>query len=263
MRIRFSICLLFFLLSPEVFSEASLNYTVLRVLSHEIEDSTQGLEVHDDVLAESTGGFGRSKLRLKALDGMRLLGEVDLPKHHFGEGVTRVDNRWIQLTWRNGVAHVYDLNLREQAQWRFEGEGWCLCFNGGQIVMSDGSSKLQRRDPQSFELLGRVEVKFGGKPLHRLNELECVAGLVLANVWLTDVVVLIDPRSGEVLGYWDFSDLRMRFQKPPAWNPREDVLNGIAYKPSSDSYLLTGKRWPALFEISLEWPAEAAVRPER
>lgn len=265
MRTLISICLWFFLSGSGLFAADELGYKLLRVLDHDINDSTQGLELNNDLLAESTGGFGRSRLRLKALDSGQVVAEYALPDHQFGEGLTRVGDQWIQLTWRSGIARVFDEHLRELRQWRYQGEGWGLCFDGAHFLMSDGSALLQKRDPKSFELLEKVNVTFRGKPLTKLNELECVDGWVLANVWLSDVVVVIDPVTGTVFGYWDFSGLRMRFRKPASWNQREDVLNGIAYKPDTGTYLLTGKRWPALFEVSLSIPAadKAALLPHR
>jgi glutaminyl-peptide cyclotransferase len=180
---------------------------------------------------------------------------VDLDAAHFGEGLARVPgsagDRLVQLTWRAGTALVWNLaDLSAAGTFTYSGEGWGLCYDsvGQRLVMSDGSSRLTFRDPQTFATTGDIGVTRDGSPLSRLNELECVGGHVWSNVWLTDDIVEIDPNSGVVLTVVDAASLR-----PAANAGDDDVLNGIAYDATTGHYLVTGKRWPKLFEV--EWVA--------
>jgi glutaminyl-peptide cyclotransferase len=173
----------------------------------------------------------------------------------FGEGLARVENRLIQLTYRNGLAHVYDLASFEALQThQYQGEGWGLCHDGKRLIMTDGSDRLTFRDPSSFEVIGSVPVQEDGAPQFNLNELECVGGEVYANVWQTDRILRIDPETGTVLTEIDASGLLSREEAA-----RADVLNGIAYDAGTGRFLLTGKLWPKLFEVEI--PIDDRPRP--
>lgn len=217
---------------------------------HDASAFTQGLVHHGAVFYESTGLRGRSSLRrVEPTTGSVLL-DIDLGSSEFGEGLARVDNRLIQLTWQEHVAHVYDLESFEPiTDFAYDTEGWGLCFDGHRLVMSDGSDQLFFRDPSSFEVLGTVSVVDDGAPVEELNELECVDGLVLANVWMTDTIAVIDPKTGQVLERVDARGLLSEDEQASA-----DVLNGIAHDASTGRFYLTGKLWPKLFEVELDLP---------
>jgi glutaminyl-peptide cyclotransferase len=138
----------------------------------------------------------------------------------------------------------------------YDGEGWGLCNDGRRLVMSDGSASLSFRDPQSFIRLGSVNVTHDGQPVRNLNELECVHGAVYANIWMTETIARIDPSSGAVTGWIDASGLLTGDERA-----RADVLNGIAYVPERDSFLITGKLWPRLFEVRFETQASLMSKP--
>lgn len=217
---------------------------VVATTAHDPAAFTQGLEEHEGVLLESTGRYGRSDRRRVDPSTGEVLASVALPDDHFGEGLTVVDDRVIQLTWREGVAHVADAaSLAAEAALPYEGEGWGLCYDGQRLVMSDGTATLAFRDPTTFAEAGHVEVTMDGAPVTRLNELECTEGLVWANVWLTTDIVAIDPTTGSVKAVVDAEDL-----VPPDLGP-DAVLNGIARRPDADTYWLTGKEWPVLYEV--------------
>ena len=225
-----------------------LRVRVLRRLPHDPEAFTQGLEVHPDGrVFESTGLNGRSSLREVVLDSGVVTRRREVDAQYFAEGLTIVDDRLIQLTWQDGVAFEYDLATFEpRRQLAYTGEGWGLAWDGARLVMSDGSSALVFRDPDTFAELGRVTVTTGGVELERLNELECAGGLVWANVWLTDFIARIDPASGAVVDWLDLTGLLTREQELEA-----DVLNGIAIDPVSGRVFVTGKDWPSVFEIQV------------
>lgn len=221
---------------------------VVAEFPHDPEAFTQGLLLHDGWFYESTGLRGRSTVRRVEPTTGRVDTVVALPDSDFGEGLARVDERLIQLTWQENIAYVYDLStLTEVARFEYGGEGWGLCFDGTRLVMSDGSSSLFFRDADSFEQLGVVTVTRDGAPVDRLNELECVDGLVFANVWQTDEIVRIDPETGQVLTRIDASGLLSAEEARLA-----DVLNGIAHDPVSGNFFITGKLWPRLFEVRLD-----------
>jgi glutamine cyclotransferase len=224
-----------------------LRVRVVRTYPHAADAFTQGLIWHEGVMYESTGQYGRSSVRKVRLEDGKVLAQRKLAPKFFAEGLARVDERLIQLTWRAGLALVSDLttlDARETLSYR--GEGWGLCYNGEALVMSDGSSMLDFRDPESMELMGEVSVLKDGRPVRKLNELECVGSEIYANIWQSNEILRIDRESGRVTATIDASGLLSRSEAR-----RADVLNGIAYKPESKTFLLTGKLWPHVFEVEL------------
>lgn len=220
---------------------------VVRKYPHADDAFTQGLIWHGGVLYESTGQYGGSSLRRVRLEDGTILAERKLESDLFGEGLALVGQHLVQLTWREGVAVVSDVgSLEERKRLRYAGEGWGLCFDGTSLVMSDGSSILEFRDPETMELVREVTVSKNGRPVPRLNELECVGSDVYANIWQRQEILRIDAATGRVTGSIDASNLLSRREAL-----RADVLNGIAYKPETDTFLLTGKLWPHVFEVEL------------
>ncbi|MEM9195946.1 MAG: glutaminyl-peptide cyclotransferase [Myxococcota bacterium] len=226
-----------------------LSVELVRTYDHDIDAFTQGLLFHDGKLYESTGLHGQSSLRRVALESGEVERKVVLDEELFAEGLARVDDRLIQLTWREGKALVWDLETFERVgEFDYPGEGWGLCYDGERLIMSNGTDRLVFRDPETFEKLGEVTVRRAGRPVRRLNELECVDGLVYANVWTREEIARIDPNSGEVTGWIDAGGLLAREDR----HGNEDVLNGIAYLPESDTFLITGKNWAKMFEVRLK-----------
>jgi glutamine cyclotransferase len=225
-----------------------LRAEVVAVHPHDPDAFTQGLLFHQGRLYESTGRYGRSDLREVDLESGTVVRQRPLEPRFFGEGLALVDDRLIQLSYREGVAFAYDLEtFNELTRYRYTGEGWGLCFDGQVLWMSDGSSSLQRRDPETFELLGRLEVRREGREVPRLNELACSDGSVVANVWLTTELVRIDTNSGAVTAVIDASALVP--DDPRLRNDRDAVLNGVAVDPTGERWWLTGKLWPLLYEV--------------
>ncbi|HEX7002462.1 MAG TPA: glutaminyl-peptide cyclotransferase [Trueperaceae bacterium] len=224
-----------------------LTVEVIRQLPHDPGAFTQGLEFDGDDLFESTGLVGRSSLREVDAESGEVIRVRPIPEPLFAEGLTVVGNELLQLTYRAGRLLRWDKTTFEPTgEARYEGEGWGLCFDGEALWMSDGSSRLTRRDPVTFEVTSRLDVRRAGKPVPDLNELECVDDLVYANVWQTDQIVVIDAGSGQVKVTIDASPLWDRLSgvvDPGA------VLNGIAYDAERDLFLVTGKLWPSAFEV--------------
>jgi glutamine cyclotransferase len=224
-----------------------LRAEVLATVPHDTAAFTEGLEIADGTLYESTGLTNRSSIR--ALDPATgaLRQQTALPADLFGEGMTVVGPAIWQLTWRNGRAIERDrATLAERRRVEYSGEGWGICLDeaGNRLVMSDGSDRLTFRDPKTFQQVGEIRVTSNGKPVTQLNELECTPDGVYANVWKTDTIVRVDPGSGLVTAEVELSDLLSGEERG-----RADVLNGIAAVPGTDEFLVTGKYWPKMFRV--------------
>ena len=217
---------------------------------HDASAYTQGLVYQGGVLYESTGLYGHSELRRVDLATGRVLAAVPLAPDRFGEGLALLGGRLYQLTWREGVAYVYDAaTLARVDSVRYPGEGWGLATDGVSLIVSDGSDSLRFVSPSTFALQRVVHVRFGGAPLRRLNDLDYVGGDVYANVFQSDWILRIDARTGEVRQVYDCADLYPQQQRPAS----ADVMNGIATADGGE-LLLTGKFWPVMFRVRLIEP---------
>lgn len=230
----------------------TLLWRAIRAFPHDVTHFTQGLEVHRGHLLESVGRYGQSALYEKSIETGDVLRERRFPRKLFAEGVTVARDRIVVVTWLEQIAQVFDLDLHPVAQLRYSGEGWGLTHDGTHVIMSDGSATIRFRDPDDFSVVREIVAKDGARAIDRLNELEFARGRIYANVWMSDRVAVIDPQSGRVDAWLDLSPLRMRLRKPPTWDEREHVLNGIAYDEASGHFYVTGKCWPLLFEIDVD-----------
>ncbi len=223
----------------------ALRVQVVKSYPHDPDAFTQGLEWYRGRLFESTGLNGKSSVRRVVLETGTVEAKGDLPTDIFGEGLTRVGDNLIQLSWRSGRAIVWDLaTLRPTAEFTYQGEGWGLCYDGERLVMSDGSDRLTLRDPATFAPIGELLVRKDGQPVANLNELECVGHDIYANIWQDDHLVRIDGKTGAVTAFIDAAGLLT-----PSERQGTDVLNGIAHHKETGTFLLTGKNWPKLFEV--------------
>ncbi len=225
------------------------SYEVVASYPHDPEAYTQGLLWHKGAFYESTGLYGHSTLRKVEFPSGKVLKSISLAPNHFGEGLALADGRLIQLTWKSGRAFVYDLeSFKLLREFKYDTEGWGLTWDGKNLILSDGSSILLYMNPEDFRPVRRLSVTMNGRPLENLNELEFINGEIWANVWLTDVIVRIDPASGKVTSYLDMSGLLPSGRRMNS----DDVLNGIAYDQAGKRIFVCGKRWPLLFEIRLK-----------
>lgn len=235
---------------------AVAQYRVVHVYPHDPEAFTQGLVYLDGFLYEGTGLNGRSSIRKVRLENGEVLQIQKLDPQYFGEGIAIVGNSLFGLTWQAEIGFVYDRQtFQRTGTFSYRGEGWGLTQDGRRLIMSDGSSYLRFIDPATRKELSRIQVRDGGKPVERLNELEYVKGEVLANVWQTERLARISPKTGQVLGWVDLSGLLSAREAQSV-----DVLNGIAYDAQHDRLFVTGKLWPKLFEIKIVNPPNPGGR---
>jgi len=230
--------------------DSGLNYTVVREVPHDTDAYTQGLLLHDGSLYESTGLLGRSQLRRLDPETGAVLASISLPADRFGEGLALLDDRLYQLTWKSRVGYVYDVStLALLDSFAYDSEGWGLTTDGTSLILGDGSSTLRFLDLETFEVTREIVVRDGNSPLGALNELEYARGHLFANVYQSDWIVRIDPESGVVLEWIDLAGILPQKKRTPV----TDVLNGIAFVESTGNLLVTGKLWPTMFELQLDW----------
>lgn len=231
----------------------ALTYEIVGTHPHDTSAFTEGFTFGGDGrLFESLGLEGNSSVREVDPETGTVIRESRLDPAQFGEGLTVGPDGLVQLTWKDGIAHRWALDdLAAEGTFDYDGEGWGLTFDGDQFIQSDGSPTLTRRDADTFEATGTVEVTRGGSPVDEINELEWVDGVVWANVWHSDEIMRIDPATGHVTGVIDASAL---WQDPA--RSTEMTLNGIAHRPGdpADRLWLTGKNWPEMFEVEVSEP---------
>ena len=207
---------------------------------------TQGFEINDGIVVESSGLYGKSLLRRYTLSTGKLINQVKLPGHLFAEGLTQLNGSLYLLTWKAGIAQVYDSkSLTKLKTINYSGQGWGLTNNGSQLIMSNGSHKLVFRDPNNFEIKRAIDVFENGKAIRNLNELEWVKGKIYANIWNSSDVVIISPTDGKVLQRINLQKLH----KAANAMGTNQVLNGIAYDKANQKLYVTGKNWPLIFEL--------------
>ena len=232
-------------------SPVQYDYEIVNVYPHDPEAFTQGLLFRDGFLFESTGVKGRSTVRKVRLETGEVIQERKLDSEYFGEGLTDWEDNLVQLTWHAGIGFVYDLQtLSLQRTFRYSGEGWGLARDRNRLIMSDGTPTLRFLNAETLVETGRLRVREAGVPLANLNELEVVRGKILANVWQSGQIVIIEAETGNVSGRINLQGLLTRAERLRS----VDVLNGIAYDPANNRIFVTGKRWPKLFEIRLRSP---------
>lgn len=234
--------------------KAPQTYTwkVLNTFPHDPKAYTQGLVYRDGFMYEGTGQYGESTLRKTDIATGKILSILGIDSQLFGEGITIYKDKIYQITWRSRKGFIYDLNTFSlQSTFTYNTEGWGITTIGDKLVMSDGSNKLYHIAPSTFNVIKEVEVYDHRGAVTRLNELEYIDGLVWANVWMTDRIVAINPETGAVVGEMNLTNLLPARDKARL-DDTDDVLNGIAYNPEKKTFYLTGKKWPKLFEVSVQ-----------
>ena len=251
------VCILAFSISLSVESMASdsidqaeeKGFKVVRSIPLEETSFTQGLEVLDGSIFLSSGLYGESRLSEINLQNGNIIREMTINDSYFAEGITVLDQSIIMLTWKEERAFRIDIsNFSIVENFSFEGEGWGICFNGEFLVMSNGTSEISFRDPETFEINHTVQVSWDGQPVPNINELECVGKEILANVWMQEVIISIDSISGNVQYFVSPTSI----SSTQGANSNE-VLNGIAFDKSSGGFWITGKNWTHIYLIEISY----------
>jgi len=226
-------------------------YKVTGTMAQARENFVQGLQIVDKHLYVSTGQYGKSRLlRYNMADGT-LDSEKELDPRLFAEGLTVLDDKIYQLTWKSRIALIYNkADLKGHKWFRIPGEGWGITNNGEEIIYSDGSDKLHFLSPRTLQIDRSITVTENGEKVDRLNELEWIDGHIWANIWTSDRIVIIDPHSGNVTASVDLKGLLPDNERRPG----TDVLNGIAQDPADGTIWVTGKHWPWIYQIELVPP---------
>lgn len=225
-------------------------YNILEIYPHDITAYTQGLEFANDTLYESTGQYKQSSLRKTNYKTGEVLQKVLLPDAYFGEGLTILNNKIYQLTWREKTGFIYNLKTMEQTGTFVYGEskeGWGLCNDGKNIYKSDGTDRIWTLSANTLAEKDYIEIFTNTSKINSVNELEWVEGKIYANVYQQGSIAIIDPKNGAVEGVIDLTDLKSKVTQ----HPQLDVLNGIAYKGEPNILYITGKNWDKLFKIEI------------
>ena len=229
-------------------ADSTITYKLKTRWKHDTLAWTQGLLIHEGKLYESTGQK-QSYIGIVDIKTGKPDKKVILPDEYFGEGITVLNNKIYQLTWQNHVGFVYDLStFKKLREFKYATEGWGLTNDGRHLIMSDGTEKLIYLDTATFEPVKTIRVKDANGFVTKLNELEYMDGFVLANQWETNRILKIDVQTGDVVGTLDLSPLA---REAKLANPAADVLNGIAYHPSTKLLIVTGKFWPSSYVLQL------------
>ncbi len=236
--------------SPGVQEVKIHKYSIVKTYPHDRSSYTQGLVFHDGVLYEGTGRYGESTLMTVDLETGKSKLRHRLEDAYFGEGIAIWKGLLVQLTWQEGVAFVYDRrNFHEQYRLTYEGQGWGLCTDGEFLITSDGTDTLRFVGPTDLKVDHLLSVTWNKRPVYDLNELEFIKGEIWANLYQQELIVRIDPDSGEVRSVIDLNGLQDR---QGVADQVQDVLNGIAYDEQQDKIYITGKHWPNLYEIRVD-----------
>ncbi len=222
--------------------------TVVKTFPHDPNAFTQGLDYFGGYLYESTGRRRQSTLRQVAIETGKVVRSVKLPDESFGEGLTIFHGKIYQLTWLEKTGFIYDLRtFRKLGTFPYNTEGWGLTHDDTSLILSDGTNRLQYIDPTSFQVTKTLEVFAGSEAVTNLNELEFIRGEIWANIWHSDRIARIDPKSGQVTAWIDLTAIA-----EPETREQEDVLNGIAWDPGRQRLFVTGKNWSKLSEIAVK-----------
>jgi len=222
--------------------------TVLNTYPHDTGAFTQGLVFHEGSLYESTGQYKKSTLRKVNLESGKIEKTHKLPDHYFGEGITILNGKIYQLTWKSKRGIVYNTDsFNVEGTFSYPFDGWGIANNGKELIISNGTPFIYFYNPENFEQIRKIKVTDKGEQVSLVNELEFIDGKIYANIWGSNKIISIDPATGNVLNWYNLSGLQRYFNG----NSKIDVLNGIAYDTKTGRIFVTGKLWPILFEIEL------------
>lgn len=243
------IMLLRILLAIQLLNAAPVHgYKIVAKYPHSTQNYTEGFFYLGGLFYEGIGLNGHSGIVVTVPETGKVLQQIHLPDEYFGEGIVDWGPYIFEWTWTSHICFVYDrFSFQRVKQFSYTGEGWGMTRTSREIITSDGTPILRFRNPNTFEQTRQILVKDDQQPVNELNELEYIKGEIYANVWHSDRIARISPRDGRVIDWIDLSGLLPNDQKLN----EESVLNGIAYDAEHDRLFVTGKQWPAVFEIKV------------
>jgi glutamine cyclotransferase len=248
------LALLAALLTPACLAATPVySYKVVAKYPHSTSSYTEGFFYRDGLFYEGTGLNAHSELMAIDPATGQIQQHITLPPQYFGEGIIDWGPNIYEWTWQSHIGFVYDrFSLRLVGQFHYTGEGWGMTRTDREIITSDGSSTLRFRDPKNFAETRHIVVNDEGRAIEQLNELEYIKGEIYANIWHSNRIARISPGDGHVIAWIDLTGILPENQMVNA----ESVLNGIAYDAQKDRLFVTGKQWPAIFEIKLIPPGK-------
>ncbi len=225
-----------------------LSYEIIDIYPHDPQAFTQGLVWKDGYLYESTGLYGSSSLRKVELETGKVLQIRYFSNDYFAEGMTIFNNKIYLITWKERTGFIYDQQTLQLIDtFSYSHEGWGLTNDGEYLIISDGTSVLHFLNPETLKEIKRVNIHDGLFLVHEINELEYIKGYIYANIWQSDKIAIIEPGTGKVISWIDLYGILDNVLH----NKNTDVLNGIAYDDKKNRLFVTGKLWPAVFEIKV------------
>lgn len=234
----------------------AISYNIIKVYPHDTASYTEGLIWYNNEMYESAGNYNKSRVFKSDLATGKESNTIKLDGKYFGEGIAILNDKLYQLTYQEHKVFVYDLKTFKkikEMEWPYE--GWGMTTNGKELIISTGSSNIYFVNPDDFKILRLIGVRNNYGPVSDINELEFVDNAIYANIWHTNYIFKINPETGKVIGQIDLAGLLtksgLHFDPALYDNNTENVLNGIAYDSAKNSFYITGKNWPALFEIKL------------
>jgi glutaminyl-peptide cyclotransferase len=225
-------------------------YQIVNSYPHSKKHFTQGLEFHNNILYEGTGEYGTSGIFKIKLETGNIEQSKMLADKYFGEGITILNDKIYQLTYKTQKGFVYrlsDFALIDTFMFK-SSEGWGLTNDGTNLIMSDGTHLLTWLNPNDYSIVKTIQVANNKGVINNLNELEYIHGTIYANVYTTDLIVQIDSETGKVLSEINLSGILNMYKNS---GDTIDFLNGIAYNEKSNRLFVTGKFWPRIFEIKV------------
>jgi glutamine cyclotransferase len=226
-----------------------LNFKIINTYPHDTASFTEGLEFHNDTLCENTGQYGSSYFRKYDYRTGKIYKQINLDSKYFGEGITFINGKLYQLTYKENTGFIYDaktLKLEKKFTYDKEIEGWGMTNDGTYIYQTDGTEKIWKMDPKTQKMIDYINVYSADSKIKAINELEWINDKIYTNVWQKDAIAVVNPNTGSVEGILNMSSLKKLLK-----NTNADVLNGIAYNPKTKTIFVTGKYWDKMFEITV------------
>lgn len=228
-----------------------ISYEIVKEYPHDPKNFVQGFQLEGNTIYESDGQNGSSRILKYTLGSTIPIAETPQSQEIFSEGATIVGDKIYQLTWRNKKGFIYnksDLSLISEFNYpNLVGEGWGLTYDNKNLILSDGTKNiyfLDVNDPS--KMIRFISVAGNTEAYDQLNELEFHNGFIYSNVWHKDIILKINPKNGEVVGIFDFTDIAKKYTDLDS----ENTLNGIAFK--GENMLVTGKNWSTIYEVSVK-----------